>query len=123
MSTLAIGGSRLRPLPLLRVLASDPLGTGLAPTQVVTVTYDLSNYINGRFRGNFHQDAVGVLDILYGNDKTNMDLDFVVPQDVNQPNFQYAFDIIVIQPFCQITFTNGAGASSFFRAYVSALPV
>ena len=123
MSTLAVGGSRLRPLPLLRVSAGDPLSTGLAPAQVVTATYDLSNYINGRVRGNFHQDVTGVLDVFYGNDRAVMDLDFTVPQDVSQPGFQYAFDIIVIQPFCQITFTNGGGASSFFRAFVSALPV
>ena len=125
MSTLAVGGSRLAPLPLLRVRAGDPLSVGLAPAQVVTVTFDLSNYINGRVRGNFHQDVAGVLEVLYGNDSTpaNMDLDFVVPQDAAQPNFQYPFDIIVIQPFCQVTFTNGGAPSTFFRAYVTALAV
>jgi hypothetical protein len=123
VSTLAVGGSQLRPLPLFRVMVGDPLAGGLVGAQVATVTFNLTNYINGRVRGNFHQDQAGVLQILYGNDSTTMDLDFVVPQDVAQPNFQYAFDIIVIQPFCQITFTNGGAASSFFRAYVSALPV
>ena len=89
----------------------------------MTATFDVSNYINGRIRGNFHQDVTGTLDIFFGNDSAVMDLDFPVPQDLNQPEFQWPFDIIVIQPFVRITFVNGAGASSLLRAYITALPI
>jgi hypothetical protein len=98
-------------------------GEGLLAGQVVSVTYDLGNMINGRVRGNFHQDVEGELHVFYGNDRNNMDLDFDVPQDIEQPNFQYAFDIIIIQPFCRIEFTNGAGDGTYFRGFVSSLPV
>ena len=74
-------------------------------------------------RGNVSLDVAATLGILYGNDKATMDLSFVVPQDVAQPNFQYPFDIIVLQPFCRIVITNGAAPSGFFRSFVSALPV
>jgi hypothetical protein len=103
--------------------AATPLG--LLAGQTISLTYDVSNYINGRVRGNFHQDVAGVLDVFYGNDAVTMDLDFTVPICAPpQPSpFQYAFDIIIIQPFLRFTFVNGAAPSTFFRAYVSALPI
>jgi hypothetical protein len=51
-----------------------------------------------------------------------MDLSFTVTRDVTQPDFQWPFDVIVIQPFVRLTFLNGALASSFLRAFVVALP-
>jgi hypothetical protein len=123
MSTLAVGGSRLRPLPLYRIQTGDPLFGGVAPAAGFTVTFDVSNYINGRIRGNVHQDVAGTLDVFYGNNAAFMDLDFTVPQDLLQPDFQYPFDIIVIQPFLRVTFVNGAAPSTLLSAYITALPV
>jgi hypothetical protein len=119
MSTL----SRLGPLPLFRVRVGDALATGLGNGQAVTVTYEVSNFINGRVRGNFNQDQAGTLRVRFGNDSTTMDLDFDVPQCPLNPPFQYPFDIVVLQPFVQFEFTNGVVPSTFFRAFMSALPV
>ena len=110
-------------LRIFRIRAGDALSGGVPAAGGFSVTYDLSNYINGRIRGNLHQDVVGALDIFFGNDSAVMDLDFSVPQDLLQPDFQYPFDIIVIQPVCRFTFLNGAGASSLLRAYFTALPI
>jgi hypothetical protein len=107
----------------LRVKDGDALATGLGAGAVVTVTFDVSNYINGRIRGNFFQDEEGTLNVLYGNDAANMDLDFEVPLDTDQPDYNYPFDIIVIQPFVRLTFTNGGVPSSLLHAYVVALPI
>jgi hypothetical protein len=123
MSTLAVGGSRLRPLPLYRIQTGDPLYTGVGAGLGFTLTFDVSNYINGRIRGNVHQNVAGTLDVFYGNNATVMDLDFDVPQDLLQPDFQYPFDIIVIQPFLRFTFVNGGAPSSLLSAYITALPV
>jgi hypothetical protein len=107
----------------LRVKVGDPLATGIGAGISVTATFDVSNYINGRIRGNFHQDVDGTLNVLFGNDSSVMDLDFPVPQDVAQPDFQWPFDIIIIQPFVRITFVNGGAPSALLRAYITALPI
>jgi hypothetical protein len=114
---------RLAPLTLQRVKVGDPLATGLAPAEVVTVTFEVTNFRNGRIRGNFHQDVAGTLHVRFGNDSTTMDLDFTVPVCPLNPPFQYPFDIIVVQPFVQVEFTNGGAPSTFFRSYVTALPI
>ena len=98
---------------------------GLIADQVVTlITLAVPNMLNGRIRGSIHQDEdAASVNLRFGNDSANMDLDFVVPQDVLQPNSQWPFDVIVIQPVVQLEFTNGATDSSFFRAFITALPV
>jgi hypothetical protein len=98
----------------------DPVG--LAPAGVVTNTIGLLSFVNGRIRGSFHQDQDGVFTIEQGNNATTMDLNFTVVRDLTQPDFQWPFDVIVIQPFVRLTFTNGPLASSFLRAFVVALP-
>ena len=83
----------------------------------------MAGYLNGSLRGNAHQDQAGVLLIEFANDAVTPDLAFTVTQDASQPNFQYPFTVIILQPFVRISFTNGGVASSFFRANVSVLSV
>jgi len=107
------------PMPFFR----QNVPAGLAAGAVRTVTINLAGYQNGRLRGNFHQDVAGTLVVEQGGSQTLMDLSWTVPRDLTQPEFQYPFDIIIIEPFVRITFTNGGAPSTFFRAFVVALPV
>lgn len=107
------------PMPFFR----ENVLAGLAAGAVRTETISLAGMQNGRIRGNFHQDVAGTLVIEQGFSQTLMDLSWTVPQDPTQPNFQYPFDIITIEPFVRFTFTNGPAPSTFFRAFVVALPV
>jgi hypothetical protein len=107
----------------LQNAASTVLPGLIASQQVNVITLDVTGFMNGRIRGNFHQDQDAELHVRFGNDVNNMDLDFTVPQDLQQPNFQYAFDIIIIQPIVQVEFTCGVTDSSFLRAFVSVLPI
>jgi hypothetical protein len=107
----------------LQNAASTVLPGLVASQQVNVITLDVTGFMNGRIRGNFHQDQDAELHVRFGNDVNNMDLDFTVPQDLQQPNFQYAFDIIIIQPIVQVEFTCGVTDSSFLRAFVSVLPI
>lgn len=101
--------------------ANLPGGLGGGATQVAG-PIAFHGMLNGRLRGNVHQDVDGTLVVEQGIDVTAFDLAFTVTQDLTQPDFQFPFDIIIIQPFVQITFTNGAGASAFFRGYFDAVP-
>lgn len=107
------------PMPFFK----ENVPAGLAAGAIRTVTIDLSGMQNGRLRGNFHQDVAGTLVVEQGFTQTLMDLSWTVPQDPTQPDFQYPFDIILLEPFVRITFTNGGAVSAFFRAFVVALPV
>ncbi len=107
---------------LLRFFESNlPGGLGIGATQIAG-PIALHSMLNGRLRGNVHQDVVGTLVVEQGIDVTAFDLSFTVVQDATQPDFQYPFDIIILQPFVRITFTNGAGASAFFRGFFDAVP-
>lgn len=108
--------------PAVRFFESNlPGGLGIGATQIAG-PIAFHGMLNGRLRGNVHQDVAGTLLVEQGIDTTAFDLAFTVTQDLTQPGFQYPFDIIIIQPFIRITFTNGAGASAFFRGYYDALP-
>lgn len=84
--------------------------------------FSVRGYMNGRLRGNAHQNVVGVFLLEWGNTPSVFDLSFEVGRDTTQPDFQYPFDVIILQPFLRATFTNGGGASAFFRANIQALP-
>lgn len=85
-------------------------------------TVSLRGLLNGRLRGNAHQDVDGDLLIEFGNSATVFDLSFTVTKDGTQPDSQYPFDVIILQPFVRVSFTNGGAAATFFRASVQALP-
>ena len=112
----------LRPIPLVNIAPSiaAPLGIGAVGFSVVQ---SRGGMLNGRLRGNANQDVAGTLLIEFGNVAGLFDLGFVVTQDVTQAGFQYPFDVIILQPFVRISFTNGGAASAFFRANVEVLPV
>lgn len=48
---------------------------------------------------------------------------FTVPFDTAQPNYRYSWAVIILHPYVEITFTNDATPSTFFRASALALPV
>jgi hypothetical protein len=108
------------PAQLVKITAGGALGAGALGFSFVTPT---SGFLNGRLRGNAHQDVAGVLLIEFGNSPTVFDLAFTVVQDASQPGFQYPFDVIILQPFVRVSFTNGGAGSTFHRANVEALPV
>jgi hypothetical protein len=111
-------------LPPLRVWSEGFVGLELLAGATNLRTFPLHNYVNGRLRGNFHQDG-GVATILIeqGSSQGVMDLSFTVTQDVSQPNFQYPFDVIIIQPFVRISYTNGGAPNTFARVDITALPI
>lgn len=77
-----------------------------------------------RVRGNVYVDQPGTLVVnqyAQGGDATPA-MTWNVPQDVAQPNYRYAWDIIIIHPYVEITFTQGGVASTVFRAFNQALP-
>jgi hypothetical protein len=96
---------------------------GLAPAGIETLTIGLHRYMNGDIRGTVHQDVAGAFIIEMGDTQGVFDTYFNVPQDLTMPNFQYPFNIVIIQPFVRFTFTNGGAPSTYFRASVRALPI
>ena len=112
----------LTPIPLVNIAPTPDAGLGIGATGF-SIVQSLRGMLNGRLRGNANQDVAGSLLIEFGNTATLFDLGFVVTQDVTQAGFQYPFDVIILQPFVRISFTNGGGASTFFRANVEVLPV
>lgn len=91
----------------------------------VVVTMGKIN-LNGmqRTRGSVTQDAAGTLVInqyALPTDTTPA-ASFTVTVDPDQPPFRYTWDVIVIHPYVEITFTNGGAPSTFFRASALALP-
>lgn len=111
-----------RPLQLLPQPFS-PGGLGGGATGFNTGFVPVASFSNGRLRGNAHQDQTGTLLIEFANEAGNVDLAFTVTQDVSQPDVQYPFDVIVMQPFLRVSFVNGGVASSFFRANVVVLSI
>jgi hypothetical protein len=77
-----------------------------------------------RTRGSVTQDVAGTLVInQYALPADTVPAaSFSVPVDVAQPPFRYTWDVIVIHPYVEITFTNGGAPSTFFRASALALP-
>lgn len=112
-----------RPVQLLPqpFVVAGGLGAGATGFSIGFV--NVSSYLNGRLRGNAHQDQVGTMLIEFANDDTNVDLAFTVTQDATQPDVQYPFDVIILQPFVRVSFANGGVASSFFRANAAVLSI
>lgn len=94
-----------------------------APAAVFTYgPIDLSKFLNGRVAGNVFLDAAGVFEVVQEQLPGSGGLLFSVPRDVTQPFFQYPFSIQVFAPYVTFRWTQGGGASTFLRAFVSALP-
>jgi len=75
-------------------------------------------------RGSVYQNQAGVLVInmyVMPNDTVPAS-SWTVPVDAAQPNFTYAWDVIVMHPYVEIAFTNGGVASTVLRAQNTALP-
>jgi hypothetical protein len=85
--------------------------------------FSVKGFLNGRLRGNAHSDAPGAFTVSWGTSPSSMGLSWVVPQDASQPDNQYPFDIIILQPFVSVSFVNGGAAALFFRANLQALPI
>ena|GEM_PF-2583403 len=114
----------------------NPVDGNPVPGAGATVQFgpiNVAPFHAGRLRGSVHVDqdaAVGGFVLFQGakQDYANPafptpSLRFVVTRDVTQPNFQYPFDVIVIQPFIAFTWTQGAAPPTFFRVSVEALPL
>lgn len=114
---------QLGPAPLVNV--NEPAGVGIGATAFTFGPFCMRGFLNGRIRGNAHQDQDGTMLLEWSVTPTGfpVDLSFDVPRDTNQPDFQWPFDVIVLQPYLRVSFTNGGVASSFFRANVEALPI
>lgn len=85
--------------------------------------FDLSGFLNGTLRGNVHQNVAGTLLVEFAQTCAGpFDLAFTVDRCLIVPNFQYPFLIAILQPVVRISFTNGGAASTFCRAYATALP-
>ena len=77
-----------------------------------------------RVRGTVYVDQPGTLVVNFyalGTD-TVPAATFTVPQDTDQPDYRYSFDIIVLHPYVEISFTQGGVASTIFRGQSQALP-
>ena len=110
------------PLQLLtQPFSAGAIGIGV--TAFNTGWVPVAAYLNGRLRGNAHQDQTGTLLIEFANDTTDSDLAFTVVQDATQPNVQYPFDVIILQRFVRVSFVNGGVASTFFRANAAVLSI
>jgi hypothetical protein len=84
----------------------------------------LHQFLNGFVRGNLWTDAAGTLTILQERVQGAGGATITVPVDATvTPNFQYPFFVAVFQPFVTFTWTNGAGAATFVRTYVTATPL
>jgi hypothetical protein len=96
---------------------------GLAPAAVVTAgKCNLEGF--NRIRGQAVQDVAGTLVVsFFGVPQGGLLAQYTVPQDLSQVfAFVYAYDIIMLSPYVEITFTNGGAPSTFFRAHNEALP-
>jgi len=96
---------------------------GAGATAFDTGWVAVGGYLNGRVRGNAHQDQDGTLTVEFGNVQGTGDLAFDVTLDAAQPDFQWPFDVIILQPFVRISFVNGGVASTFFRANAMVLSI
>jgi hypothetical protein len=109
----------------------SPLGVwnlnngALAPAGVLTSgCAALHKFLNGFVRGNLWTDAAGVLTILQERTPGGGGAVLTVPVDATvTPDFQYPFFVAIFQPFVTLTWTNGVGAATFVRTYVTATPL
>lgn len=109
------------PMPLWQ------LDTTLGAGAVVSQELNLRRFLNGRIRGSVESDvAKSTFYIQQGLSRVDLPgLSWDVPQDaaIVGPNLHYPFDVIVIQPYVKLEFTNGAAPATLFRVFVEALPI
>jgi hypothetical protein len=106
---------------VLELLEIDPApAAGLAGGQIVEGQIAVPKF--QRVRGTFRQDVAGVLELEWRlNQASPPILEYLVPQDTDQGDFTYDFDVIRQGRYLTYRFTNGGAPSTFFRAEVVAL--
>ena len=78
-----------------------------------------------RVKGNFHVTttaAVGFPVVEQSVDGVTFSLANVIPRDLNQPDFQYPFDVEIRLPYVRVTYTQGAVDSASIHAFVELVP-
>lgn len=108
-------------LEVVQLLVTDPdPAAGLAGGAVVTGQINVRRF--QRVRGTFRQDVAGTL-VLEWRNRWDADpvYSYTVPQDSDQTDFTYGFDVISQGKYLTWVFTNGGAPSTFFRAEVAAL--
>lgn len=108
--------SRVKPLRLLvSPDAALPGGAFHGTTGIDVLGY---SRIKGYFFTPTAAAAAGFPRIRMGEDGTNFDLVFSIPQDFAQAAFTYTFDLEILSRFLDIGFTAGGGGANPLRCLV-----
>lgn len=78
-----------------------------------------------RVKGNFHADqppAVGFPRVRQSHDGATWNRIDVVPRDLSQPDFQFAFDFSIRADYVSVEWTQGAAPTTFFFCQAFVLP-